>query len=260
VSLPLTTLDHVKTYIADQASTQDTLITALIARESALIEQWTGRIFPVVTTTNKLLDGNGSKFMMLPEAPVLSVSLLQVFATPIAVSPDGIQEGYVFDEYGVYLVPTGFGTFTRGRKNITCSWIAGYEATETGYTSTGNSPTYMPSTGGMAAQSVSVVYAANGVALGQVANTPTVGHYTLSGGNYSFASGDANTQMTFDYYYIPAPVEQACIEMVALDLKERMHIDQTSSALAGETTSYVKPGMTDSVKMLLQPYRKVFTL
>jgi hypothetical protein len=61
------------------------------------------------------------------------------------------------------------------------------------------------------------------------------------------------------YGYVPPPVEQACIEMVGLDLKARDNLGITSKTLAGETITYSAKGITSSVKEMLGPYRRMLT-
>jgi hypothetical protein len=46
-----------------------------------------------------------------------------------------------------------------------------------------------------------VVYASSGLALTRVASTPTVGQYTLSGGIYTFNSGDSGKAILVSYSY-----------------------------------------------------------
>jgi len=255
----LTTLAAVKSYLTIGTSNQDALITALIARESALVEQWTGRKFPFVSNLNKRLNGSGSTRLALPDNPILSVSALSIMGTPITSSPDAIQSGFTFDDTCLYLIGGSLwgDRFPRGNQNLQCSWVAGYETTETAFVPTGNVPTLTPTTGGTATYAVSVYDNTGAVALTQTGNAPASGQYSFSAGVFTFNTAQYNHSVTMDYYYVPAPVEQAVIEMVGLDLQQRSNIGINSKNLATETVTYEKKGMTDSSIQMLQPYRRM---
>jgi len=258
----LTTVAAVKSYLGVTTSGQDTLIGQLITRESAFVEQWTGRTFPSVTNTSKRLNGTGTTRLVLPDNPILSVSALSIGGTAIPASADGIQAGYLFDDTCLYLVGgiggIGWGDrFPQQPQGVVCSWVAGYQADETAFVPTGNTPTITPSTGGTAATVISVTDDTTGVVLTQVGAAPVAGQYTFSAGTFTFNSAQYNDAVTMVYHYIPAAVEQAVIEMVALDLQQRSNVGITSKSLAGESISYERKGMTDSVKEMLMPYRRM---
>jgi hypothetical protein len=250
----LTTLDAVKAFLVVTTSNQDALISRLISRESRLIEEWCGRSsFSPVTRTAQRINGSGSSMLPLPDAPILSVSVLSDCGTQIPVSASAGSYGYTFDESRLYL---NGGVFSRGRQNITCTYTAGYQASETATIPSDNPAKLTPTTGGTAISVVSVVNAA-GAALTQVAASPATGQFSFAAGCFTFAAADVGTSVTLTYGYAPAPVEQACIEMVGLDLKSRDNLGITSKSLAGETISYSSRGLTDSVKEQLMPYRRM---
>lgn len=255
----LTTVVAVKAFLTITTSGQDALITSLIARESAHVVNWTGRQFPTVTNTSKRLNGSGTARLALPDTPILSVSALTIGSTPVTASSDGVQAGYIYDETCLYLV--GGGTwgerFPQGYQNVTCSWVAGYSTSETGYVPTGNTPTLTPTTGGTAASVISVTDVTAGTTLTQVGSSPATGQYSFSAGVFTFNSAQYNHSVTMSYYYVPAPVEQAVIEMVGLDLQQRSTIGIQSKSLANESVSYEKKGMSDSAKELLLPYKRL---
>jgi hypothetical protein len=166
---------------------------------------------------------------------------------------DAGSYGYTFDDSRLYL---NGGVFSRGRQNITCTYTAGYQASETSTIPSDSPAQLTPTTGGRAISVVSVVNAA-GAALTQVAASPATGQFSFAAGCFTFAAADVGTSVTLTYGYAPAPVEQACIEMVGLDLKSRDNLGITSKSLAGETISYSSRGLTDSVKEQLMPYRRM---
>ena len=248
----LTTLAAVKAYLGIVTAGQDTLIPTLIARESALVEQWCGRKFSY-TLNSKRLNGSNTKMLVLPETPILSVSALSIQGSVIAASSDAIQSGFVFDDNCLYLV--GDWLFIKGNQNIECSWTTGYETTETAYVPTGNTPTITPTTGGTALSAVSVTDTTSSVVLTQVGANPATGQYSFAAGVFTFNSAQYNHSVTMRYYYVPSPVEQAVIEMVGLDLQQRSNIGISSKSLAGESVTYGIHAMTPSAMELLMPFR-----
>lgn len=255
----LTTVAAVKSYLTIATANQDAVIAALIPRESALVEQWTGRQFPFVSNVNKRLNGSGSTRLVLPDNPILSVSALSILGTTVDASPDAVQSGFIFDDTCLYLIGGSLwgDRFPRGNQNVQCSWIAGYETTETAYVPTGNVPTLTPTTGGTATSVARVYDNTSAVMLTQTGNSPTTGQFSFAAGVFTFNAAQYNHSVTMDYYYVPAPVEQAVIEMVGLDLQQRSNIGINSKNLATETVTYEKKGMTDSAREMLQPYRRM---
>ena len=250
----LTTLSAVKAYLAITTTGQDVLIPALIARESKQVENWTGRRFPAVTNTARRLNGTGTAMLTLPDDPILSVSFLSIDGVEVPRSSDGLAYGYTFDETTIYLIGA---RFPDRRQCVVCSWTAGYQDSETDFVPAGNTPTLSPTTGGRAVTNLTVTSTATGVALTEVGNAPASGQYTFAAGTYGFAAADTGAQVTMTYQYVPGPVEQAVIELVGLDLKQRDNLGVTSKVLANETVSYSDKGMTASVKEMLQPYRRM---
>lgn len=250
----LTTLAAVKAYLGLGTAGQDALIPVLIARESGQVERWTGRQFPVVTRTSERLNGTGSRGLALPDSPILSVSSLLVDGVEISAAANAQSTGYLFDDDCLYL--TG-ATFPRGYQNVECSWVAGYQESETNYVPAGSSPVLIPTTGGTAAQVISVYDVTSSTTLTEVGSAPATGQFTFSDGVFTFNTAQDNHSVRMTYYYVPGPVEQAVIEMVALDLQQRSNIGVNSKTLGGETLSYEKKGMPDSVMEMLRPFRKI---
>ena len=76
---------------------------------------------------------------------------------------------------------------------------------------------------------------------------------------YVFGRGMNNVKMTYTAGYAATPpeIEQACIEMISLRYKERDRIGHQSKSLAGETVTFFIKDMPDSVRTILNNYRKV---
>ena len=67
-----------------------------------------------------------------------------------------------------------------------------------------------------------------------------------------------SVQYTAGYAVPPADLSQACIELVALRYRERGRIGEVAKAIGGgQTVSYSQKDMSDSIKTLIQQYRRV---
>ena len=101
-------------------------------------------------------------------------------------------------------------------------------------------------------------YASSGTALTLVTGTPAVGEYAVAKGIYTFAAADASQNVLISYSFIPADIEQACIEMVGERYRTKDRIGENSKTLGGqETVSYSTAALNDYVKGLLQPFKRV---
>jgi uncharacterized phiE125 gp8 family phage protein len=76
---------------------------------------------------------------------------------------------------------------------------------------------------------------------------------------YVFTKGLMNVKVAYaaGYSEVPDDIEQACIELVALSYRERDRVGLASKAIAGETTSFIIKDMPESVKGILNQYKKV---
>lgn len=79
---------------------------------------------------------------------------------------------------------------------------------------------------------------------------------------YRFNKGFNNVQLVYTagYANVPFEIEQACIELLSLRYRERERIGHQSKSVQGETVSYIVKDMPDSVKTILNNYRKVIPL
>jgi hypothetical protein len=250
----LTTLAAVKAFLALTTTAQDALISSLIPRESRTIEAWTGRRFPAVTNTLRRLNGTGTSRLTLPDTPILSISHLSIDGDEIPASADGVDAGYVHDDTTIYLI--GY-SFPQRAQCVVCSWLAGYVESETDFIPAGNTPTLTPSNGGTASVNISVTDVGADALMTQVGNAPVAGQYSFAAGVYTFNAANSGNQVTMAYQYVPGPVEQACIEMIGIDLKQRDNLGVRSKTLANESISYSDRGMSASAREMLQPFRKV---
>ena len=76
---------------------------------------------------------------------------------------------------------------------------------------------------------------------------------------YQFNSGVLNCSVTYTagYASVPPEIGQACIEIVANRYREKDRIGLTSKGLAGETIAYSQKDFPDSVRTILNNYKKV---
>ena len=59
---------------------------------------------------------------------------------------------------------------------------------------------------------------------------------------------------------VPADMQLAALETIALAYKQRDHIDVSSKSLAGETISYITADLTPAARTRLAPFRRVVSL
>jgi hypothetical protein len=86
--------------------------------------------------------------------------------------------------------------------------------------------------------------------------TPT--QLVIRGYSVPRKAGCVTLQYTAGYAVTPPDLAQACIELVALRYRERSRIGEVARAIGnGQTVSYSQKDMSDSIKTLIQQYRRV---
>lgn len=250
----LTTVAAVKQYLATPSANVDALIATLIPRESRQIEKYTGRVFPYVAHTGKRLDGTGTSMLMLPDQPIISVQSLSASGVAIAAAADSVSPGFLFDETMLYL--NAGAKFPYARQAVQVSWQAGYQSNEAATIPDGNVPVLTITDPGSPV-TINGIVGDDGTVYASSANAPGPGQYQFVRPAITFNTADAGKGITVSMNYVPAPVEQACIEMVGIDLKQRDNLGIRSKTLANETIVYEASGLTASVKEMLQGFRKV---
>lgn len=104
----------------------------------------------------------------------------------------------------------------------------------------------------------------DGVVIPQAANSQGAGFMVTPNliilvGGYVFTRGLQNIVVTYTagFFTVPAEIEQACIEVIAIRYKERDRIGQVSKSIGGETVSFSQKDFPDSVRTILNNYKKV---
>lgn len=262
----LTTLANAKSWLGVSTTNDDALLTRLIGSASRFILSYLERPSLFQTSYTDIYDGVGNRVQMLRNWPVISVSSLLIGGQTITAAPSitGPGCGYVLEPSSGQppgrpqaLTLRGY-EFWRGYSNVQAVYSAGYIVQKEAQTVPGtpfqvtvNAPY------GNWAVDQGVTYA-NGVGLALVSSGPTTGQYSVANGVYAFSAGDANVAVLISYSYIPADIEQACIEMVGERYNYKSRIGVVSKSLGGqETMTYSQKDMSAFVSSMLVPYRSV---
>ena len=90
---------------------------------------------------------------------------------------------------------------------------------------------------------------------------PAAGEYNVASGVYTFAAADAGAGVLISYGFIPAAINNACIEWVAERYRYRTRIGQSAQTVQGQqTASYSLKDIPDFIRASLDPYRSVAAL
>lgn len=291
--LNLTNLPNVKQWAKVQSTSDDQLLTRLISSCSTMIMSYLQRQTLFRNAARDVVNGNGKSFMYLLQWPVNSVTSLVVngVTIPPAASPtssgwllspwDGFStgvpqaltlNGYAYSNSNYaggsqpYTAPLNDG-FTRApamyraQQNVEVDYVTGYIVQNEPATIPAANPYQITAAQilGTWGQDDGVTFALGGAALVKVASGPASGQYAVTNGLYTFAAADTGKGVNINYSYIPPDIEQACIELVGERYSYKGRIGQKSSSLGGQvTTSYNTGALTDSIKLMLNPYRRTF--
>jgi hypothetical protein len=277
----LTTISTASAYVGDSPSAS--VLAGLITRISRMLLAELNRPFILPRTYNDSFSGSGTRQLILPNWPVLSVSsvyidgALATEASPLVVNgvaaPFTTASGWSFPAWdGVppgnpaVIVATGWPRFCFGLSNIGLTYRAGYEVSAeaavipaTPWHVTPEQPY------GTWASDGGVTYA-DGTALVAIASgTPTVGQYvppnpglSTPRNYYQFAVADEGEAVLLTYGFIPADLEQAVLELIADRYAYRRRAGIRSQSLASqETIVYDNTGLSAFVDATLSGYKSV---
>jgi len=278
----LTTLANVKPFCSNAANA-DAVLGRLITQASRFIYGYLNLPTLLPTPVTEVLDGGGSdrwanideeagRRIGFTRRPILSLTSLTIDGVAIDQAadpaPGTFPQGWVLDAWdgtvpgnAQFLTLRGCQRFTRGRRNVVVSYVAGYQISAEAATVPNASPYQVAPAqpAGRIASDVGVVYASGGTPLVPIATgTPAQGQYLLdlTAGAYTFASADAGAGVLLTYGFIPADLEQVCIEIVAERYSYKDRIGVMSKSLATqETVSYSPRTMSAYVQSILDNYR-----
>jgi hypothetical protein len=276
----LTSLANLKPWIyplpqapATYPTNDEALLTSLINQISAGIINSLQRPPLVRTTFPEVRDGVGNRRLTLRNWPVVNVSSVTVNGCSIPANSTFGQSGYSLTTWDgtnagnpQEIVLCGY-EFHRGAGNVQIVYQSGYCVQNEAQTVAPSTYKVTPNTPyGSWAQDDGVAYA-NGTPLTPVASAPSVGQYVPPAPFqsspvlfYQFSASDVSAGVLLNYSYIPADLEEACIEWVGERYRYKDRIGQTSMSQSGVETASFSLKMPDHIKQILQPYRKVIPL
>jgi hypothetical protein len=257
---------------------QDALLARLITSMSGAIYMYLSRQLIIPQQVTERYDGTGKRRLYLHSYPVLSISQLVVndIAIPAAAPPiaggtwpgvgyleepwNGIPPGRIqsLDLYGDWLTNFGAPAFVRGRQNILITYTAGYAVTGEAATIPPSPTEYQVAAPfGPWASDRGVTYT-NGTPLLAVTGVPSVGQYSVAGGLYQFSDADVSQSVLISYGFIPAVLNNACIEWVAERYRYMTRIGQRAQTVQSQqTASYDLSAVPAFIAASLNPYRMV---
>jgi Phage gp6-like head-tail connector protein len=265
----LVSLANLKCWLDITATDDDVLLAGLITQISRAILNFLDRPGILPQAYTDIYDGGNDVSISLRQWPVMSITSCIVNGVAIPPSPPLVggastQVGYVLDPPAV--VPPGAMQrlslrrylFTPGLQNVTISYSAGYQITESVIIPT--TPPYSVSAQapyGNWASDAGVVYS-NGIPLVAVPGNPSAGQYAVVSGVYAFAQADAGSTVLLSYGYVPAEIACCCMDWAAERYAYRSRIGQSSKSLGGqETMAFIVKDVPDFVASALSPYRRV---
>ena len=118
----LCALADLKAWLTISNTTDDGILQRLLTSVSVCMQNWMNRTIPSASYT-ETRDGTGTDSLVLSNRPVTAVASVAVFNQAVLPSPDGIQTGFVFDGWKVYMIGD---VFPRGRQNIDVTYTGGF--------------------------------------------------------------------------------------------------------------------------------------
>lgn len=268
----LASLPDVKSWLSVAGTTSDSILSRLVTSVSSQIRGHLCRSSLISQVWVDRRSGRGNNSFVLRNWPVTSVASVYVggFLVPQSVQIGGGQgwtQGWYLDP-GDWAPPDagrqavirlrGFD-FCYGTDNVVVTYTAGYLTAESSvvpaspytYSIAGSYGPWTADSGVVftdVTPSQVLIYNPNSGAV-------TEGQYGLTGETpqqYVFAAADVGRLFSASYSYVPADLEQICIELVGERWRYRDRIGQRSKSLGGqETMSYFGTGIPDYAKEAL---------
>lgn len=289
----LTTPQRAANWIANPPNLPSAVLNQIITSMSRMIYSRLSRSAFISQNYTRTGDGVGGSQLILPDYPVTTITSIQVGPQLIQPYPlpnpvTGVQTntfgyGYRYLPWSDFMpgepciVEFVNGYFPQGFQNIVINYTAGYLVSGEVHTVpaaggyvTANQPN------GICSLDAGVTYTASGLALTPmpVGTSLTAGQYIAPvdaiPGVYTFAAADASKLVTLNYSFLPADIEEACIQMVAERMAYRSRVGVISQSLGGqETMRFLRGGdsstrsyeplsdLPPEVRSLLTPYVNV---
>lgn len=271
----LTTLANVKAWLGITNTAADALLLRLISANSRFLLGYMQRSSLTSQQVVERYDTFGHDFMLLRQWPATAIYSIEFAGRTITQQATGnpLQNGYFLEPadggFGQQELKLFGSCFPYGRMSTQITYQAGYLMAEAA-TVPGGSP-YTYTTNSTWLDDQGVTYASGGAALQLVSGAPAAGQYAISGngptpnnptapaqGIYTFNAADADAGVVVSYSFVPADIDEACVEMVGERYRYMDRIGIVSKSLGGqETMSFSQKDMSDYIQQLLRPYRRV---
>ena len=244
------------------------ILSQLIGSMTSLIYSKLNRARLYSQTFTRTFDGVGNMQLVLPDYPVTGITSVQAGQALIPASPLPAPGTIIapavspYYGYGYRFVPWlgnlpgenavlefQGGYFPLGPQNIKVVYTAGYLISNEAQTvpiAPGPYTITVNQFQGIWCRDNGVTYA-NGTALTPVVTLTGAGQYIVgpdsTPGLYTFDAADAGAAVLISYSFIPASLEEACIQMVAERYSYRSRIGEVSKSLGGqETVRFLRGG------------------
>lgn len=257
---------------ANTQASDAALLAGLITAASTAILSDLQRPMVLSRTYTDVFDGYGEYRKMLRKWPVTSVTSLVVgnsSVQPSSGSPQ-VTAGYVLEPWDgtlpgrPQLLDLRYRCYWPGVQNVAATYRAGYLVpTEATVAPAGGGAVPAAQLYGPWAEDAGVTYAATGLPLAAV--TPgtalAAGQYSVQAGVYTYAAADAGAALLVAYSYVPAPLNQACVEVVGEAYRYRTRQGERSHTSPGpQTVAFDLSRFTAAVRWMTNPFRMVVPL
>lgn len=248
----LTTQQRVVNWLSAGPQLPSVVIGQLIPSMTGLIYGKLNRSRVYSQTFSRTFDGVGNMQLVLPDYPVtkiLSVTQGQrvipasVLGSPSQSSGFGYRcplwDGQLPGQNATLEFAGGY--FWQGPQNVNVTYEAGYLISQEPAT-VPSVPTYtvtVEQAQGVWSRDNGVTYA-DGRPMVPVAALTAAGQYIpppdTTPGLYTFDVADAGVDVLISYSFIPAPLEEACIQMIAERYSYRSRVGEVMKSLGGQET------------------------
>lgn len=281
------------------ANSLPAVISQLVGSMTALIYSKLNRGRLYSQTLTRTFNGQGTSQIVLPDWPVTSLIQVQMGSILVPSAPlpsvvNGVINSTNSGRYGTRIIPWSGnlpgdpgviefvgGLFVPGFQNIQITYTAGYLISSEAWTvpkTTGGGATADQVTvlqpNGIWCRDNGVTNATTGAVMTKVASNPASGEYSVgpdsTPGLYIFNDTDvqAGLNVLISYSFIPADLEEACIQMIAERYVYRDRIGTEAKTLGGqETVRFSRggyryqmfPDLPPEVDALISPYVSVIS-